>query len=182
MSKKTEKNRAYQEGKNHEPPWLQELRSRFSQAGIRMTPQRIEIYRLIRDSADHPSAEEVFIRIKEKMPTVSLDTVYRTLSMFEQMGLVRRVHLLSDHARFDPDTSQHHHFVCVRCKRILDFKWPEMDQKRPPAEALGLGKTLFVQAEVRGVCSRCLGLEAPDQEAGHYAVTEHKKKEGPEER
>ncbi len=148
--------RAKRENPHEPPPWLKRLRRHLKEKGIRVTPQRMEIYRLIHGSTEHPSAEDVFKEIKKKIPSISLDTVYRTLSLFEEIGLVKRVHLLSDHARFDPRTSQHHHFVCTECKRIIDFSWHTLDLMPPPKEELEGAEISMVQAEVRGICPACL--------------------------
>ncbi len=133
---------------------LSELRKVFEEAGLRLTHQRIMIYDAICQAKDHPSAEAVYERLKNKAPTISLDTVYRTLSTFEQLGLVKRVHIF-DHIRFDPDLSRHHHFVCNICKRIIDFSWPEFDEFPLPKHLWEFGKVLDHQVEIRGICKEC---------------------------
>jgi len=133
---------------------LSELRKVFEGAGLRLTHQRIMIYEAICQAKDHPSAEAVYERLKEEAPTISLDTVYRTLSTFEQLGLIKRVHMF-EHIRFDPDLSQHHHFVCDSCKRIIDFSWPEFDGFPLPRHLSNLGKVLDYQVEIRGICKEC---------------------------
>ena len=135
---------------------LDELRNICRQAGIKLTPQRLEIFKAISKAKDHPSAEALYEKLKKRMPTISLDTIYRTLNTFEKLGLIKKVHLLNDQARFDPDTGSHHHFICVKCKKIIDFKWPDFDSARPPEQVGGFGKILEQQAELRGICRKCL--------------------------
>ncbi len=142
---------------------LEQLRRIFEEAGIRLTPQRLEIFREISAAKDHPSAEILFERLKRRMPTISLDTIYRTLNTFENMGLIRKVHLLYDHARFDPDTSTHHHFLCIKCKKIIDFDWPDFDAFRLPENAGKFGRVLDQQVELRGICRECLEKNKEDR-------------------
>ncbi len=135
---------------------LQMLRKICEQQGIRLTHQRLEIFKEISRAKDHPSAELLYERLKKTMPTISLDTIYRTLATFERLGLIKKVHVLYDQARFDPDTDHHHHFICVRCKKIIDFRWPEFDAMVLPEGTKSFGKILEQQAELRGLCQECL--------------------------
>jgi Fur family peroxide stress response transcriptional regulator len=124
--------------------------------GLKVTPQRLEIFRVLASSSAHPSVEEVFEKIRKRMPTVSLDTVYRTLTTLSEAGMVSRVEVLDDRSRFDANIEHHHHFVCVRCKRVMDFYWPTFDHLTVPEEVQGLGRIEQPHVEVRGVCNACL--------------------------
>ncbi len=103
----------------------------------------------------HPSAEELHHRLRQRIPTLSLDTVYRTLATFEALGLVRRISSPDHVTRYDPDLSPHHHLVCVRCRSIQDFSWPAVDELELPPGAARWGLIQGVRAEVWGVCSAC---------------------------
>ena len=127
--------------------------------GIKVTPQRLEIFLEIMDADDHPSAEEVFSHVRKKMPTISLDTVYRTLSTFDKYGLIDRVHFFEGKTRFDPNTKHHHHLVCTRCQSVMDFYWPEIDVAELPPETEGWGRVENKHVQVRGLCSKCLSEE-----------------------
>ena len=130
--------------------------------GLRLTHQRLEILRELVGAKDHPSAEVVFGRVRRRLPTISLDTVYRTLSTFDDLGLVMRVPVTGDQGRFDADTSPHHHFVCSRCKSIYDFLWSEFDELELPANSQSLGRTADRRVVVRGVCQACLDGHGAD--------------------
>ncbi len=134
---------------------LSRLREICEKAGIRLTPQRLEVFKEIMSAHDHPAAEDIHERLKVRMPTISLDTVYRTLGTFERLGVIRKMHVLDDHARFDPNTQTHHHFVCTKCKKIIDFEWPAFDKLQPPPELDSFGTVLEQQVEVRGFCKEC---------------------------
>jgi len=127
--------------------------------GMKVTPQRVEIYRELAASKEHLDAEEVYRRVRRRLPNVSLDTVYRTLNRLEEEGVIGRMEGPGGVMRFDPDTGQHHHWMCVRCGAIKDFSCKEEDEPKPPQEVLTWGKILSWQMLVRGVCSDCLKRE-----------------------
>lgn len=134
---------------------LRHFRESCRRRGLKMTPQRLEIFRELAATSDHPSVETVHQRIRERMPSVSLDTVYRTLATLQEHGFVSRVEVLDDRARYDANLERHHHFVCVRCQQVTDVVWPELDDMPFPAEAQGWGDVDRVYAEIRGACGSC---------------------------
>jgi Fur family peroxide stress response transcriptional regulator len=127
--------------------------------GLKVTPQRVEIYRQVAATDEHPDAETVHRRVCETMPTVSLDTVYRTLYLLEDLALVSRVPPLTDRLRFDANTAHHHHFVCAKCGRIQDFYSSEADRLSVPPEVETWGRVLSRHLEICGICSECLQTE-----------------------
>ena len=127
--------------------------------GVKVTPQRLEIFLEIMDAHDHPGADEIYNSVRERMPTVSFDTVYRSLATFEQLGLIGKVLLFEDRARFDPNTETHHHMVCAECKTITDFYWPEFDCADLPPGTEGWGRVRSKHIRIRGTCARCAGEE-----------------------
>lgn len=126
------------------------------QRNLRLTHQRMEIFREIARDSSHPSVEEIYQRIHRRLPTLSLDTVYRTISTFEEFGIVKRVQILDDRGRFDSNTESHHHLVCKRCKRVDDFYWPDFDQIEFPNVLKSWGRLNSKHAEIRGFCKDCL--------------------------
>jgi Fur family peroxide stress response transcriptional regulator len=83
------------------------------QTGLKLTHQRMQILRFIAEAADHPTAERLYQRVREKIPTISLDTVYRTLSTFDRLGLIQKLHGVGAQTHYDPALSPHHHFVDI---------------------------------------------------------------------
>jgi Fur family transcriptional regulator, peroxide stress response regulator len=125
-------------------------------AGMRVTPQRQAIYEEVAKTEEHPDAETVFKRVRKRMPTVSLDTVYRTLSMLEEIGLVSRVEIFCERARFDANTDPHHHFMCARCGLVRDFQSETEKPVDVPAFVEEWGEIDAVHIQVRGVCAECI--------------------------
>jgi Fur family transcriptional regulator, peroxide stress response regulator len=138
---------------------LEPFRTVLHSAGVRMTHQRIEIFLEMRRSHGHPSVAEIFEAVRRKMPSISLDTVYRTLKMFSDLGLINRLSSVGSSVRFDTNTDSHHHFFCTRCGRTADFNSMFLDDFEIPEEAHKLGTVKEVQIEVRGLCKECADKE-----------------------
>ncbi len=135
---------------------LEEFKKICEACGIKLTYQRLEIYRVLLEARDHPSAEDIFARVQERVPTISLDTVYRTLATFEKFGLIRKIYSLDEKARFDPNVSHHYHLVCTKCHKITDFEWPEVDNLPLLPAIQEWGEVQDRYLELRGVCRDCL--------------------------
>ena len=127
--------------------------------GVKVTHQRLEIYRELASTEEHPDADMLHRRVRERIPTISRDTVYRNLKMLAQHGLVSVVGMSDERLRFDANMGQHHHFVCVRCGLIRDFCTQRTASLECPSEAKAFGKPLSLHLEVKGLCTKCRSLE-----------------------
>ena len=124
-------------------------------AGLKLTHQRLEIIKEISRTKEHPDVETIYKRVSRRVPTVSLDTVYRTLTLLEKEKLISRVEVLSDRVRYDPDTDRHHHFICNKCgiihdvynQTLYDLAFSEYDLK--------LGCVQSIHVLLRGLCAEC---------------------------
>lgn len=125
------------------------------QAGVRVTPQRIAVYQAVADTDDHPDVETVFAAVRRSMPTVSLDTVYRTLWLLRDLGIVSTLGPPRERTRFDANTRRHHHFVCSRCGLAKDIYCPEFDDLVVPEVVKAVGTVESTHVELRGLCSDC---------------------------
>jgi Fur family peroxide stress response transcriptional regulator len=125
------------------------------QRGMKVTHQRMEIFRELAASAEHPDAETVYRKVSQRVPSISRDTVYRTLSTLETEGLVRKVEPLSDGARYDANLDRHHHFICTECGMVRDFYSEALDDLPIPKSVEALGQIACAQVQVRGICSAC---------------------------
>lgn len=124
--------------------------------GVKLTHQRREIFRELAQTGDHPDANQVFQRVKDRIPTVSLDTVYRTLWLLNGLGLVVTLGSSREGTRFDANLKSHHHFVCGQCGCTRDFYSNDLDNIRLPDSIDSLGKIEATHVEVRGVCRECV--------------------------
>jgi Fur family transcriptional regulator, peroxide stress response regulator len=130
-------------------------------AGLKVTRQRQAIFQELAQATDHPGAEAVHRRVRALLPHVSLDTVYRTLASFEDLGLIYKVPALHDESRYDPDLFPHQHIVCRECGVIWDFVWEEFEALDTPPAAADWGRIEDTQAVLRGVCHACRAVESP---------------------
>jgi Fur family transcriptional regulator, peroxide stress response regulator len=135
--------------------------------GMRLTHQRIEVVREIAATDEHPDVERIFRRVRTRVPTISLDTVYRTIATLVELGYVTRTMLTPGPARYDANLTPHHHFVCTRCGAARDVADPSLDAVTVPAGAKGLGRVETVEVQLRGVCADCERREARIRNGGH---------------
>lgn len=136
------------------------------QSGLRLTHQRLEVAREIACSEEHPDTETVHRKVRARVPTISLDTVYRTLATLEDLGLVARVDATPGPARYDANLERHHHFVCTRCGLIRDVYHSSLDEVEAPDLADELGEVEFITVQLRGLCKRCGESEGKENEHG----------------
>lgn len=127
--------------------------------GIKLTHQRIEIFREVAQSGDHPDADQVFRLVRERIPTVSLDTVYRTLWLLNDLGLIATLGASRERTRFDANLDIHHHFVCRQCGLTRDFYSNDLDNIALPESVGTFGEIEATHVEVRGICRECAGME-----------------------
>ena len=90
--------------------------------GLNVTPQRLSVFKAMMNDKSHPNPETIYKRIKEENPTISFATVYKTLETFEQKGIIKLVTPLHNTVRYDSMLQQHHHIVCVQCKKVIDLE------------------------------------------------------------
>ncbi|MCD4830378.1 MAG: transcriptional repressor [Anaerohalosphaeraceae bacterium] len=129
---------------------------RCKEQGLKVTPQRTEVYKALLTSKDHPSAEVVYGRVRGVLPNISLDTVNRTLIMLSKIGAAFIVEGSGDVKRFDGNLDGHQHFKCVKCKRIIDFRHKPFDNVDVP-EGLGENvKVLRMCVYAEGICENCI--------------------------
>lgn len=148
---------------NRQREQLQRMMTRFPEAlrsaGVKLTQQRFEIYREVARSGDHPDMETLFKSLRRRMPFISLDTLYRTLGMFIELGLVTTVRPLNARIRYDANTEIHHHFVCKRCGLTRDFEDRSFDNLKIPEAAKAIGNVSSRHVELRGLCPACSGRQ-----------------------
>ncbi len=125
--------------------------------GLKATHQRMEIFRELAGSEAHPDAEAVYQSVRQRVPAISRDTVYRTLGTLEEHGLIRKAEALSGSTRFDANTERHHHFICTVCGTIKDFHSQTLNDLPIPDSVKSYGSIESAQVQVRGVCSACAG-------------------------
>jgi Fur family transcriptional regulator, peroxide stress response regulator len=135
---------------------VERFKAESKNAGVKLTHQRLEIFREIAASLEHPDADTLFREVRRRVPTVSRDTVYRTLWLLNDLRLVTTLGPRRESVRFDANLEHHHHYVCVQCGLARDFQSAELKALRIPAAVKSLGSVSGTHVEVRGVCERCM--------------------------
>lgn len=121
--------------------------------GLKLTPQGLAILDCLDGNKEHPSAEDIYRVVRRKFPTMSFSTVYNTLEALRQRGEVLELTVDPERKRYDPDTSEHHHLICVRCRKIVDVR---ADYRiRIPAEVSEGFEVIGNHIEFHGICARC---------------------------
>jgi len=126
--------------------------------GLRATPQRELILEMLAGSREHPSADYLFARVKERFPALSLNTIYKTLDLFEQRGLIKRFNVGENIYRYDADIHPHAHVICLNCKRVDDINAKLSDlTERVKNEVAGHSGYRIISADLYfyGLCEDC---------------------------
>lgn len=131
------------------------FRARCREAGLKITPQRMAVYKVLIESKQHPSAEVVYRKVRETIPHISLDTVNRTLLTLADIGAASIVEGSGDVKRFDGKLETHQHFKCVKCKRIVDFHYKPFDNIPIPKNISRRFTVLRKTVYFEGVCDVC---------------------------
>ena len=134
---------------------MNHLKERLRSSGVKLTHQRMEIFREVAMSEEHPDAEKIYNRVRKRLPSVSLDTVYRTLWSLLDLGLITTLGLLRKTVRFDANMKLHHHFVCIKCGMTRDFYSKKLDMLKILRSEEILGTVQRTQVEVSGICMKC---------------------------
>ncbi len=151
------------DGQRMGPPWWH---GRFRGGGYRITVPRQEILRVLSRTEKHLSAEDIYIRVHKVYPAVGLTTVYRTLDLLVEMGIVSRFDFGDGRARYElavgpKGRKHHHHLVCTNCGRVIDYtEFVNEEKKLLDMAEKGLSKKydfkiLNHQIHFYGLCEKC---------------------------
>jgi Fe2+ or Zn2+ uptake regulation protein len=133
-----------------------QLREIFREAGRRLTPQRSLVLQLLRESEDHLDADALYNQAKRCAPDISLATVYRTLALLKELGLVEEHRLGEGHSHYEAVQDEpHYHFICQRCGKVIEFDTPlveEIERELCEKESVCV---LNAHLHLIGYCARC---------------------------
>jgi Fur family transcriptional regulator, peroxide stress response regulator len=132
-----------------------QLNERLANGGFRFTPHRQHVYDVLLRHRDHPTAEEVFIRVKKDVPEISMATVYNCLDALVKCGLVRLVNLDRGATRLCPNMEEHGHFVCETCGTVFDVELPPASEPMDIRIPSGF-KVRHYDIAIHGECSACV--------------------------
>lgn len=127
----------------------------IERGALRDTPQRRHVYGELLSRRDHPTATEVFIRVKDEMPSISLATVYNSLEALVGCGLVKQVHVDREPTRYCPNLEEHGHFICGQCGHVFDI---DLATGGTVGRTWNLPSGFIVtshEVNLRGICKTC---------------------------
>jgi len=134
------------------------LQDTLRAAGRRLTAQRRLILKVLEESDEHLDADALYERVRARDPDVSLATVYRTLAVLKEIGLVEEHRLGEDHGHYEAVHDEpHYHFTCLRCGKVIEFDTPLMAQiEQELVEQKGV-RIASIHLHVSGTCAQCKG-------------------------
>lgn len=124
-------------------------------AGLRHSNQRDAILKELCSRTDHPTADELFISVRKRIPNISLATVYRNLSLLADEGIILKLTCDGSADHFDGTTSQHYHLYCKECRRLFDLDLHEFDYLDRLAASNYKGKIESHSITFFGICENC---------------------------
>lgn len=122
---------------------------------MKYSKQREAIKEFLKDRKDHPTADVVYMGVKENYPNISLGTVYRNLSLLAEKGEIARISLGDGVDHFDPDTSSHYHFLCTKCGCVSDIIISDMPSISSIAQSYTDNKIINSVIYFQGTCKKC---------------------------
>lgn len=138
-----------------EPTNVDDVRKKLNRVGRRMTPQRAAVLDALTTSPHHPTAEEIYEVVSEKIPRISLGTVYRNLQVLVDEGYATRLPAKEGSHRYDRVVEAHHHIVCRECSRISDIHLEvDLELRRVVEEQSGF-RVSSHRTEFEGTCADC---------------------------
>ena len=134
---------------------IRRLEAKCRERGLPVTVQRRVIFDALLDREDHPTIDQVYEVVKSRIPSVSRTTVYRTLETLAELGVAKKTSHFAAMARFDGNMDHHHHLVCVRCDKVVDFADPALGELAlPDARRTGFEIVDF-SVYFEGLCQQC---------------------------
>ncbi|MDD5135390.1 MAG: Fur family transcriptional regulator [Phycisphaerae bacterium] len=138
---------------------LERFCNRCRQNKLKITPQRVEVYKALISSNAHPSAEAVYDKVRGVLPNISLDTVNRTLNTLNEIGAAFVVAGSGDVKRFDGNLDNHQHFKCIKCRKIFDFHSEPLDNTETLRKLEEQFRVLRITVYAEGLCKGCIEKE-----------------------
>lgn len=134
---------------------MKELIHRYKSKGFKLTPQRLAILKFLEGNTSHPTADEIFNQLKKNYPTVSFATVYNTLEFLREKGEVMEITIDWDKKHYDPNTTPHHHIICIKCKTIGDIFEDYSKALSLPEYIVNEFQPMGNHVNFYGICKKC---------------------------
>lgn len=138
---------------------MKDIIAKYKQRGFRLTPQRIAILKFLEGNKSHPTAEDILKGVRKEYPTISVATVYNTLQKLKEDGDIQEITIDPYRKHYDPDTSLHHHIICIGCNEIKDIFEDYGEVLKPPHYISRDYRVLGNHIDFYGLCKKCQRIE-----------------------
>ena len=143
---------------------MEKLIKQLRERRIAVTPQRLAVMGVLKTRRDHPTADHIYQEVRGQLPAISFNTVYKTLEILCQQGMVIKVNPLHAVARYDGETGRHAHLICRQCYQIIDLDWEGSEVPALPAEALQGFQIEHPSLTFWGLCPGCQQKESNEED------------------
>lgn len=135
---------------------LTEVLENLKEKGLRLTPQRLAVLKILVSDRTHPTVESVFAAVKKEFPMTSLATVYKTIAVLKDLDEVKELHFDNQGSRYDGVTrSPHPHLICTECRKIFDTDFASWDQVAKDLQQETGFQISNYRMDIFGICPDC---------------------------
>ena len=134
---------------------MDNITSIFKDKKLKLTPQRIAVYKYLKSTKEHPSAETIYKALQEDYPTMSLATVYKALKTLVEVELIQEINVGEGNFRYDGNSCEHPHIQCLTCSRVDDLDTLDLSCLNTTAESHSKYKVLGNKVYFYGICEEC---------------------------
>ncbi len=134
---------------------MENITSIFKEKKLKLTPQRLAVYKYLMSTNDHPSAEIIYKALQPEYPTMSLATVYKALKTLVEVNLVQEINVGEGNFRYDANSEEHAHIQCINCSKVTDLENVSFSDLNKTAEENSEYKILSNKIFFYGLCKDC---------------------------
>ncbi|MPQ43971.1 Fur family transcriptional regulator [Clostridium tarantellae] len=134
---------------------MDNITSIFKEKKLKLTPQRIAVYKYLKSTKEHPSAETIYKSLQEDYPTMSLATVYKALKTLVEVGLVQEINVGEGNFRYDGNACEHSHIQCLTCNKVDDVEDLDVKNLNIYAAEHSNYKVISNKIYFYGICTEC---------------------------
>lgn len=134
---------------------MNDITNIFKEKKLKLTPQRIAVYKFLQSTKEHPSAETIYKALQDEYPTMSLATVYKTLKTLVDVGLIQEINVGEGSFRYDGNAKSHPHIQCLNCGKVADIDGISFSELNKKVQGFTDFEVIGNQVYFYGLCSAC---------------------------
>lgn len=134
---------------------MNNITTTFKEKNLKLTPQRIAVYKFLQSTKEHPSAETIYKALQKDYPTMSLATVYKTLKTLVKVDLIQELNVGEGNFRYDANTSSHPHIQCLKCNKVDDIEEINFKHLNEQVKLYTDYDVISNQVYFYGICKDC---------------------------